>query len=179
MDALVVDTNVPVVANQRISPQASLACVEACVLRLEQLQKSGRLVLDDGRRILEEYCNYLNESGQPGVGDAFLLWALRNQGTDRCERVTLTPLEGDDNFLEFPVDRALKNFDRSDRKFVAVALAHPERPPILQAVDSKWWGFKDALNRNGVRVEFLCPDDLQRLQVRKAKRQRIIKRRKR
>jgi hypothetical protein len=88
-------------------------------------------------------------------------------------------LEGDDNFLEFPVDRALKNFDRSDRKFVAVALAHPERPPILQAVDSKWWGFKDALNRNGVRVEFLCPDDLQRLQVRKAKRQRIIKRRKR
>jgi len=37
-------------------------------------------------------------------------------------------------------------------------VAHPEHPPILNAVDSDWWHHQDALARHGVRVEFLCPD---------------------
>ena len=52
---------------------------------------------------------------------------------------------------------------RDDRKFIAVAVAHPEKPPILQAVDSQWWDFRDAFRRNGVTVEFICEDDIQRL----------------
>ncbi len=42
--------------------------------------------------------------------------------------------------------------------FVAVAKAHPSNPTIFQATDSKWWGWKDALAREGITVSFLCPD---------------------
>ena len=38
------------------------------------------------------------------------------------------------------------------------ANAHPDKPPILQATDSKWWGWKDALAEVGITVHFLCPD---------------------
>ena len=50
-----------------------------------------------------------------------------------------------------------------DRKFIAVAVAHPEKPPILQAVDSQWWDFRDAFRQNGVTVAFICEDDIQQL----------------
>ena len=49
-------------------------------------------------------------------------------------------------------------YDPSDRKFLAVAAAHPERPPILQSFDSKWWGWRQALQAGGVRIHFLCED---------------------
>ena len=55
--------------------------------------------------------------------------------------------------------RRWMDFDPADRKFIAVALAHPEKPPILQAVDSQWWDFRDAFRRNGVIVEFICEDE--------------------
>jgi len=55
----------------------------------------------------------------------------------------------------------LINFDPYDRKFVAVAATHPDRPAILQATDSKWWGWKEALAECGVIVEFLCPADIE------------------
>ncbi|MCP4749267.1 MAG: hypothetical protein GY866_00095, partial [Proteobacteria bacterium] len=58
---------------------------------------------------------------------------------------------------EFPEHDGLKNFDISDRKFVAVANAHPDKPPILEATDSNWWGWKDSLAEIGITVTFLCP----------------------
>ncbi|MBC6473672.1 MAG: hypothetical protein GDA48_13345 [Hormoscilla sp. GM102CHS1] len=64
----------------------------------------------------------------------------------------------ENNFQEFPQDPALADFDLSDRKFVALALAYPEKPPILNAVDSDWRNFHDRLSTHGVRVEFLCPE---------------------
>ncbi|MBI4493070.1 MAG: hypothetical protein HY690_09790 [Chloroflexi bacterium] len=48
--------------------------------------------------------------------------------------------------------------NRSDRKFVAVARACQRRPPVVNATDTDWWLFRDALKRHGVEVEFLCPD---------------------
>jgi hypothetical protein len=54
--------------------------------------------------------------------------------------------------------RLRANFDNSDRKFVAVANAHPDKPEILQATDSKWWGWKDALAKVGITVSFMCPE---------------------
>jgi len=64
---------------------------------------------------------------------------------------------------KFPEDPELRGFDPSDRKFVAVSMVHPKHPSILQAVDRLWWGFKDALERNGVNVEFICESDIQNL----------------
>jgi hypothetical protein len=167
---VVVDTNVPVVANSR-SGQASPDCVLVCLQRLVRITRTGRVALDDQWRIIREYQANLRSSGQPGVGDAFLKWILDNRANpERCELVKITPIDNEKSFQEFPSDPALRHFDRSDRKFVAVALAHSQRPPILQAIDSKWWAFRAPLRRNGVNVEFLCQRDLQRLRTQKGKR---------
>ena len=129
---------------------------------LEGIKAAGKIVLDDGYRILSEYQDHLRSDGQPGEGDAFLKWVLTNQANpQRCAQVHINSTEDGDNFVEFPDDPDLKGFDRSDRKFVAAARAHPDSPPILNAVDTDWWLFRKALTRNGVHVEFLCPQDVE------------------
>ena len=159
---LVVDTNVAVVSNGR-SRQASPVCVLTCIEWLEQI-KNGihTLVLDDQFRIIREYLQNLRSSGQPGYGDAFLKWVFDNyRNVNRCELVTITSISEDlGHFAEFPNDPELGDFDPSDRKFIAVALAHPQHPAVLQAVDARWWQLRDALRRNGVRIEFICAQDI-------------------
>ena len=163
MMVVIVDTNVAVVANGQ-SPQASPNCVDTCINRLEGIIRGEeKLVLDDMWAILGEYIRNLRSSGEPGAGDRFLLWLLRNKDT-QCDLVSITPVNGSENaFEEFPDDPALDDFDPADRKFIAVACAHSESPPILQAVDSQWLDFRDAFHRNGVTVEFICDADIQRL----------------
>jgi hypothetical protein len=153
----VIDTNVLIVANERDCSQASPECILASVRRLEDIKQHGTLVIDDKWLIIGEYNHKVSPTGEPGVGDAFLKWVLTNQFNTQCvERVSITPT-GDDEFAEFPSTQSLENFDRSDRKFVAVALTHPLRPPICNAVDSDWRNFYNALLQIGVTVEFLCP----------------------
>ena len=121
-----------------------------------------KLVLDDRWIILREYMRNLRSNGAD-VGDRFLGWILANRDK-RCDLVPITPVAGSENeFEEFPDDPALEGFDPDDRKFFAVAVAHSEKPPILQAVDSQWWDFRYALRENGVTVAFICEDDIQRL----------------
>ena len=164
MMTVIVDTNVALVASGR-SAQASPDCVETCAERLGQINSGEvKLVLDDQRRIIKEYQGNLNPDGQPGIGDVFLKWVEINwTNPERCDLVSITPDGSESEFEEFPDDPVLKGFDPDDRKFIAVALAHPEKPPILQAVDRQWWDFRDALRRNGVTVVFICEDDIQRL----------------
>lgn len=158
---IVVDTNVPVVANGK-SEQASPKCVRNCAVRLRQLTKKGKLVLDDRWLILREYMANLRSSGQPGSGDAFLKWVLSNYRNPRfCELVQITPKDSSEtDFEEFPSDPALSNFDATDKKFVAVALAHPDKPPILQAVDTEWWEMREPLGVAGITIDFLCENDI-------------------
>jgi hypothetical protein len=63
-----------------------------------------------------------------------------------------------DSYCEFPNHPGLEDFDPSDRKFIAVSNAHSEKPPIMEATDSKWWGWRDALKEVGIEVRFVCPD---------------------
>lgn len=157
----IVDTNVPLLANGKGS--ASPSCVIHCIRALLELKSDGRVVIDSRWRILSEYQNKLHSSGQPGPGDAFLKWVLSNlTNPRRCHQVPITEKAGvADDFEEFPRRRELRGFDPSDRKFVAVAVADPEHPPILQGFDSKWWGFRAALAGCGVEVEFLCSEELE------------------
>jgi hypothetical protein len=158
---VVVDTNVLIVANGRATPQADFTCVTNCVRRLQTIQTHGVLGIDSGWQILSEYKHKVSPSGQPGVGDAFLKWVLTNlQNPNCCQQVQITPIAYQESYVEFPPDVALANFDRSDRKFVAVALTHPGKPPILNAVDSDWRDFYQPLTQSGVQVEFLCPEIL-------------------
>lgn len=164
---LVVDTNVALVANGKA--EATPGCVSACTAALLELMRAGHLVLDDRFHILSEYRKKLSSTGQPGLGDAFLKWVYTNRtNPDCCTCVRITPKPQDtQDFHEFPVHEGLNAFDPSDRKFVAVACVHPDRPPILQAADSKWWGWQDALRECGVQVRFLCPGDLSAVYKRK------------
>ncbi len=157
---IVVDTNVLVVANGRDCPQANTACIRLCRQQVQRIQQSGGLLIDDAWHIIREYKKEVSQSGQPGLGDAFLRWVLTNRGNpEQCQQVRISELS-DNEFAEFPDDLALEKFDPSDRKFVAVALTHPDCPPILNAVDSDWKQFGAALAKHGVRVEQLCPDCL-------------------
>lgn len=154
----VIDTNVLLVANEQhadVSPD----CVAECMRRLQVMQKSGITVIDDGFRILGEYQHKTSLNPPKGVGDVFLKWLLRQAGNpDRVEQVSLTEL-AENKFSEFP-DPALEPlFDAPDRKFAAVAHAHPDKPPIWQAADCKWLDWWPALQTKGVRIEFLCPED--------------------
>lgn len=157
----VVDTNVPVVANGQ-SEQASPDCVSACAVRLRELTRSDKLILDDGWRILKEYKRRLRSEGQPGAGDAFLKWVLTNYSNpNRCELVRITSSGAcETDFAEFPINPELEGFDADDKKFIAVAMAHPEKPPILQATDAEWWDLKDHFQTAGVTIDFLCEDDI-------------------
>ncbi len=162
MMTVVADTNVAVVANG-LSEQASEDCVETCAEKLEEIMRGEvKLALDDDWQILGEYTRNLHSTGAD-VGDRFLQWTLRNWANlQRCDLVPITPINNLENeFQEFPTDPDLQDFDPDDRKFIAVALAHPEKPPILQAVDYKWLDFRDALQRNGVTVAFICEEDIQ------------------
>lgn len=155
--AVVMDTNVAVVANGK-TPQASPACVVNCLDRLQKIRDDERLLLDRGGDILEEYRRHLRPSGQPGAGDAFFKWLWNNQGNPEvCRWVQITPHPGR-GFEEFPGSDGLADFDRSDRKFVAVALASGESPPILDAADRDWWHHSGPLEQQGLRIDFLCPD---------------------
>ena len=156
MNAAVVDTNVLIVANGRAG-QAKPSCVASCVEVLGVVQARGRVVLDDRMLILSEYLRKASLAGQPGSGDAFLKWVWQNQAvSERCETVAVTPVNG--SFAEFPKSPDLCGFHKNDRKFVAVALASKSRPEVLNAVDSHWWTFRDALKRHGVRICFVCPE---------------------
>ncbi|HSG40959.1 MAG TPA: hypothetical protein VLE27_15070 [Thermoanaerobaculia bacterium] len=155
---MVMDTNVAVVANGR-TPQASQECVAACVQSLRMLRDRHTVLLDDLGRIFDEYRRHLSPSGQPGLGDAFFKWLWDNQcNPGHCRQVRITPTNDDRGFEEFPDDPALSDFDPSDRKFIAVAIASGETPPILNASDTDWWNHREALSRNGVTVRFLCPE---------------------
>ena len=167
---LLIDTNVPIVANQRGIPDVSNDCIDACEdLLLALTNDQHQLILDYTWDIVDEYQNKLNSSGQPGIGDAFLRWILVNQrNPQRCEFVQITP-HPRRRYVEFPDDPALADFDPSDRKFVAAALAHGAFPPIVNATDSDWRYYQTELAAHDVQVQFLCEADIQKIIVRKGK----------
>jgi hypothetical protein len=157
MKAFVIDTNVPVTANG-MAEHADIHCVEACIDALIAATKAT-VLLDDLELIMDEYRRHLCPSGQPGPGDAFMKWLYQNQGRPECCKfVHITPRDGgNDDFDEFPDDTELATFDRSDRKFVAVAKASRYRPLVLNATDTDWWICRKALKKHGIRPRFLCP----------------------
>ena len=157
MTVLVVDTNVAIVANGR-NTHADNLCQLTCVEELESLIKNGTVAVDIQGLILGEYANHLYWSGRPGVGDAFFKYIADNQyRNDRVRRVPITPTEDDrKGFEELPVN----TFDRSDRKFLAVAVVADAA--VLNATDSDWSQNRLLMDRLEVEVEQLCPHELHR-----------------
>lgn len=160
MTAVIVDTNVILVANGQ-HPDVSDACVVACARHLQLLMVSGKVAIDDAYRILSEYQNKTLPAVGTRAGDSFVKWLLRNNANPaRCDQIALID-NAERGFNSFPDDERLWDFDPPDRKFVAVAAAHVDRPPISQAADSKWLRWAPALADHQIRVNFLCSADIQ------------------
>lgn len=164
----VVDTNVPVVASGT-SDAVGAACAAASAAALQQVMARGHLFVDAAGAIVEEYRRNLPLGGQPHAGQAFFKWVLTNEWNPaRVTRVRTTPrAPAVDDFNELPAPPAGITYDPADRKFLAVSAAHEEHPPILQASDSRWWEWCDALAAIGVNIHFLCPDDMARMRERR------------
>lgn len=166
---VVVDTNVILTANRQHA-DVSEACIVSCAKRLHEIVTSGRVAIDDEYRILKEYQNGTTPHIGKRPGDAFVKWLLRNNANPlRCDQVKLMD-HAERGYESFPQDDRLDAFDPADRKFVAVAHAHADKPPILQATDSKWIDWASALSDQGVGVEFLCPTDIRTFDDRKKRR---------
>ncbi len=162
----VIDTNVTLVANGQhadVSPD----CVADCALALQDIMRNGRVALDDSFRILTEYQNKTTPGKGNRPGDAFIKWVLQNNANpDKCDLVPLQE-HPERKFESFPEDDDLEEFDSSDRVFVALSAAHPEKPEILQAADSKWLDWAVALERHGIHVKFVCREDIERFHKKK------------
>jgi hypothetical protein len=159
MRAVVIDTNVLIVANRK-ADHVGIDCCLNCIKALERAQKKQMIIIDSGMRIIKEYQRHSSRAGQPGMGDAFFKWLFYNQcNALRCKQVDITPRKDDaEDFEEFPTDPDLIRFDRSDRKFVAVAVTSRLNPTILNATDTDWWRFREILERHQVSIVFLCPE---------------------
>jgi hypothetical protein len=162
----VVDTNVILVANGQHDNVGS-ECVADCAVKLESIMSHGRIALDSKFEVLSEYQNKTQPVRAKRPGDVFVKWVLQNRSNiDRCDSVSLEE-NPQRKYEAFPDDYRLATFDESDRKFVAIASAHPQKPGILQATDSKWLAWTGALNDHGVTVEFLCGVEVARFHRRK------------
>lgn len=166
MSVLVIDTNIILVANGQHS-EVSPSCVINCVLALQEVIRSRKLVLDESFLILQEYLNKTQPKKGNRPGDAFVKWALNNRSNSKhVETVTLVK-HNERGFESFPDEPELANFDVADRKFVAVSAAHFDKPSISQATDSKWLEWAPALGRCGIKVNFLCELDVQKFRKKK------------
>lgn len=158
-DFHIVDTNVPIAANNRAGENTlSDGCVLACVRFLRELMTSGAIVLDDSWEAIREYQHKLRSAGQPGVGDAFLKWVLTNQANPaKCRLV---------NAMSAKIPEILADFDPADVKFIRMAVAAPDAS-IAQAGDSLWWKRRRDFEVTGILVRFLCPEDIRERSDRK------------
>ena len=152
MTAFVVDTNVAIVANGGAA-QVDQRCQLTCVQQLRSLVEDDVVAIDDRGLILDEYKRHLSFSGAPGVGDAFFRYVFNNQyQSDRVRRVPVTPSADDrQGFVGLPEN----SFDRSDRKFLAVAIA--ANAVVLNATDSDWVEQAALMDKLGVEVHQICP----------------------
>jgi hypothetical protein len=166
-----VDTNVMMTANGA-NAGAPLACVAASAKALHAVMEDGHAFVDDEGRIVAEYRANLRGRREPGPGDLFFRWLLTHEwGGEKVTRVHITAIAGaEEGFEELPPPEDGTVYDPSDRKFLAVAAAHGERPPLLQSFDSKWWGWQEALAKVGVTIHFRCPDDIAKKHAEKMRR---------
>lgn len=164
--AKIIDTNVPITA-VTTGAGIPLACKLACVNTMKQILSGEILVLLDVEGdSLREYRQQMYPDPNPSAGLAsqFLMYLFNHQfDTTRVQRVSIPKLV-DGSYQHFPKDKELEAFDLSDRKWVAIAIKFEEetssKSPVVNATDSDWLHFEDALGRVGIQIDFLCKEIL-------------------
>jgi predicted nucleic acid-binding protein len=154
MNKVVIDTNVLLSADSaieaRVADHVPLVCRLRALEWLEStLEAKPRVVVDTDWRILKEYENKLRTGD---YGYRFLHEAHRRALFD------FEVVQWDEQgYALLPPALAEVVHDRSDRKFVAVALESKPHPPIVNCADSDWLAWESELARLGIIVEHLCP----------------------
>lgn len=160
----IIDTNVPLVAAEK-HERAEAICRRTCEIYVKQVL-NGKIcvVIDDNRAAYTEYRNNMYPDPNPssGLASNFLMHVIQNYGNDkRVLRIPLVQRNGE--YVEWPQDPALTNFDPSDRKWVALARAFNQQTgqtaPITYAIERDWDDYRDALTRHGVELDHLCAVD--------------------
>jgi hypothetical protein len=166
-----VDTNVWVVASGDSS--ASEDCLESCFNWLLDFRESAEpLVIDlasltsdpvAGNSVLSELRGNLKD-GSFGR-DLFNQIFMANHRFDPVE------IEYDESGARLPADIELPGFEPADRKWVALHMAHPDRPPIHNAYDGDWIKHEQDLQKAGIGVTQLCEAELrERVAAREGRR---------
>lgn len=155
MTEVVIDTNVIVVADNGHS-ECGVDCLSACIDRLEKVKKFETVVVDEDHQIIKEYLGRVRTSGKAKtLGGEFLKWLMQNlSNADHCLKIKLHQT-GHGLFSETPT--GFHGFDKDDLKFLAVANTVSPKPPILQAVDTKWGTWSKEFDAAGILIENLCP----------------------
>ena len=152
---VVVDTNVLLAANDHDPEWKRISSV--CANRLSSIKEAGKICVDSHYLIVGEYGKKLPTSRR-SPGDMFYIWVAQNLKNSKvCEQIDIEPDHAKTSFSKFPVlsSELAAKIDPSDRKFIAVAHAHPQKPRIVQATDSKWIGWKKGLAAAGIKVDFV------------------------
>lgn len=170
MNHRVIDTNVMVAADDSEPPTSathlSLACRQNAVTWLRSfLQFRHRLVIDLDHKILSEYRRNVQSGGN------FRSYFLRD--TLQLALVDWVRIVFDTNgHAQLPEELVTVVHDYEDRKFVAVALAHGHRPPIVNAADTDWLSCEHMLQRYNIECIHICEQEPQRKAAEKKERRR-------
>lgn len=155
---IIIDTNVPVKAATPINdcPSSELGVQKKCMEFINEFVISDRycLVLDCRYEILREYERNISKTSSMGIVFRRWLYTYIGQSVLSEDFVALNPNEVS-TYDSFPLTEETKGFDISDRKFVALANAHPEKPPIIEGTDGKWIGYENAFSKYGIKICFL------------------------
>lgn len=153
---LVIDTNVLMIADRRGSDITQL-CVDSAIECVASLSDGNVICLDEDDAILDEYAANIKEI-RPYSLVAKLLIDLRQQrySASNIHRAPL-PKNHAGEYKDCPQSLIDANFDRSDRKFVA--LAKVTQATVCNAVDTDWFDHADLLCREGIQVNNLCGTD--------------------
>lgn len=152
MNIYVVDTNVILLAGTRINDLSvdQIDVFKKCIDFLHQLMNDRvKILIDDGCRVINEYRKAYQIDGYPNNATKFFEYACSNSIVIHLEELAV------DTFACFPNDSELQSFDPPDRKFIALAYLFEPKAPIAEATDSKWWGIRENLLKNGITVHFI------------------------
>ena len=150
------DTNVAIVANGE-SDHATINCEYECTTFLQKaVSRNSRIkiFLDESGLIFDEYKDHLSFRGQPKVGDMFFKYLHDHMYQGKKVQLVLIHKNNaiDRGFDELPINQ----LDRSDRKFLAVAVV--SGADIVNAVDTDWHAERALIDTLGITVQQLCPD---------------------
>lgn len=157
---IIMDTNVAVKAAtpQQDCKEEEWEMRKICIYFIQNLTRNpeSKLVLDLDYEIIKEYRNRIPKNTNEGL--IFWRWFDTYIGRISFEDFVKLDKDADGNYSMFPLEERTKEFDLSDRKFVALSRTHSEHPPIIEAADGKWLGFKEVFEEYGVHIEFLDMD---------------------